>query len=122
MLIPFLISKIHRATVTSTDLHYYGSISIDEELLKKAKLRENQKVEIYNIENGKRFSTYVITGKKGSGEITLNGAAAHMVSEGDLIIIAAYALVDERELDSRSSIVLIMKDGNEIDKIINGKV
>jgi len=122
MLIPFLISKIHRVTVTSTDLHYYGSISIDEELMTKAKLRENQKVEIYNIKNGNRFATYVITGTKGSGEIILNGAAAHMVSKGDLIIIAAYALVDERELDSRTSVVLIMKEDNTIDKIIDGKV
>ena len=92
MLIPFLISKIHRATVTETDLNYYGSIAIDEALMKKANLLENQKVEIYNITNGSRFSTYVITGKKGSGEIVLNGAAAHLVSKGDLIIIAAYAV------------------------------
>jgi len=122
MLIPFLISKIHRATVTGTDLHYYGSISIDEELMKKANLRENQKVDIYNITNGLRLSTYVIPGKTNSKEITLNGAAAHLVSKGDLIIIAAYALLDERELNSLNSIVLFMKDGNEIDKIISGKL
>lgn len=122
MFIPFLISKIHRATVTGTDLHYYGSIGIDEELMKKANLRENQKVEIYNISNGKRFSTYVIPAQKRSKQITLNGAAAHLVSKGDLIIIAAYALLDERELNSLNSVVLIMKEGNEVDKIINGKL
>ncbi len=122
MLIPFLISKIHRATVTGTDLNYYGSISIDEELMKKANLRENQKVEIYNINNGERFSTYVIPGEKNSKEITLNGAAAHMVNKGDLIIIAAYALLDEKELNTLNSVVLIMKEGNQVDKIIDGKL
>ena len=122
MLIPFLISKIHRATVTGTDIHYYGSISIDEELMKKANLRENQKVEIYNINNGERFSTYVIPGERNSKEITLNGAAAHLVSKGDLIIIAAYALLDERELNSLNSVVLIMKEGNQVDKVIDGKL
>jgi aspartate 1-decarboxylase len=122
MFIPFLISKIHRARVTGTDLHYYGSIGIDEALMKKANLRENQKVEIYNINNGKRFSTYVIPTKKGSKQITLNGAAAHLVSKGDLIIIAAYALLDERELNTLNSVILIMKEGNEVDKIINGKL
>ena len=122
MLIPFLISKIHRATVTGTDLNYYGSISIDEELMKNANLRENQKVEIYNINNGERFSTYVIPGEKNSKEITLNGAAAHMVNKGDLIIIAAYALLDEKELNTLNSVVLIMKEGNRVDKIIDGKL
>lgn len=122
MLIPFLISKIHNATVTGAELHYSGSISIDPDILEKARLREFQKVEIYNISNGLRFSTYVITGQKGSGEITLNGAAARMVSKGDKIIIAAYALLDERELDSLSSVILLMTDDNKIERIINGKL
>lgn len=122
MLIPFLISKIHKARVTGTNLHYYGSISIAEDLMKKANLRENQKVEIYNISNGNRLSTYVISGKKNSGEITLNGAAAHLVSKGDQIIIAAYALLDERELNSLNSVILIMQEDNKVEKIINGKL
>lgn len=120
MLIPFLISKIHQATVTGADLNYVGSIAIDPDLLKKARLREFQKVEIYNITNGSRLSTYVIAGQKGAREITLNGAAARLAHKGDKIIIAAYALLDERELDSLNSVILLMKDNNEIDRVING--
>ena len=122
MMIPFLISKIHEATVTGTNLKYSGSISIDKYLIEKANLRELQKVEIYNITNGNRFSTYVIPGKEGSGEITLNGAAAHMVNKGDKIVIAAYGLLDERELNSLKSIILIIGENNKIDKIIDGKL
>jgi len=120
MLIPFLISKIHKATVTGADLNYSGSIAVDPDLMKKARLREFQKVEIYNISNGHRLSTYVITGREGSGEITLNGAAARLAHKGDKIIIAAYALLDERELNSLNSVILLMKENNEIERIING--
>ena len=116
MLIPFLIAKIHQATVTGADLNYMGSIAIDAELMKKAGLREFQKVDIYNITNGQRFSTYVIPGTAGSREITLNGAAARLAAPGDKIIIAAYALLDERELNSLNSIILLMKDNNEIER------
>ena len=122
MLIPFLISKIHRATVTGAELNYSGSIAIDPDLVKKAGLREFQKVEVYNINNGNRFSTYIITGKKGSKDVILNGAAAHLVAKGDKLIIAAYALIDERELDSLNSIILLMKDNNEIEKVITGRL
>lgn len=122
MLIPFLISKIHNAAVTGADLNYSGSISIDPEIMEKAKVREFQKVEIYNITNGQRFSTYVITGERGAREITLNGAAARLVTKGDRIIIAAYALLEERELDSLSAVILLMNEKNEIEKIINGKI
>lgn len=122
MLIPFLVSKIHQAKVTGTNLHYSGSIGIDEDIMKKAGLREFQKVEVYNMNNGNRFSTYVITEKPGSKEITLNGAAAHLVSRGDTIIIAAYALIDERELNSLNSIIMIMDGNNAIQKIVQGKL
>lgn len=122
MMIPFLISKIHEATVTGTDLKYSGSISIDKFIIDKANLREFQKVDIYNITNGNRFSTYVISGKKGSGDVTLNGAAAHLVNKGDKIIIAAYGLIEEKELNSLSSKILILGKGNKIDKVINGKL
>lgn len=118
-MIPFLISKIHRAVVTSRDKNYNGSISIDINLMEAAKLREFQKVEIYNIDNGNRFSTYVIPEEKGSGEIKLNGAAAHLVNPDDKIIIAAYALIDEKELNSLNSVIVLMKDKNKIDKIIS---
>ena len=122
MLIPFLISKIHKAKVTGTNLDYAGSIGIDEEIMIKANLREFQKVEVYNISNGNRFATYVIQDQAGSKDIVLNGAAAHLVSKGDIIIIAAYALIDERELNSLNSVVLIMNDNNQIKKIVNGKL
>ncbi|MEN8152621.1 MAG: aspartate 1-decarboxylase [Acidobacteriota bacterium] len=122
MMIPFLISKIHEATVTGTNIKYSGSISIDRSLVEKAGLREFQKVDIYNITNGNRFSTYVILGKEGSGEITLNGAAAHLVNKGDKIIIAAYGLIDERELNSLKSKILIIGNNNEISKILDGKL
>jgi len=122
MLIPFLISKIHRAKVTGKDLNYSGSISIDEEIMEKACLREFQKVEIYNISNGNRFATYVITAERGSKDIVLNGASAHLVSKGDIIIIAAYALIEERELNSSKSVILLMKGNNEIEKVLYGKL
>jgi aspartate 1-decarboxylase len=122
MLIPFLISKIHRATVTSTDVDYAGSISIDVDIMKQARLREFQKVEIYNIANGNRFATYTIAATPGSKDIVINGAAAHLVSKGDKIIIAAYGLLDERELNSLDSVVLLMKNINEIEKVITQSI
>lgn len=122
MLLPFLVSKIHQARVTGTNLYYSGSIGIDEDIMKQAGLREFQKVEVYNMTNGNRLSTYVITEKPGSREITLNGAAAHLVSRGDTIIVAAYALIDERELNSLNSVVLIMDENNSVQKTIQGKL
>ena len=92
-----LKSKIHRATVTDANLNYEGSITIDEGLMKLADLVPFEKVAIYNVSNGERFSTYVIKGKKGSGVICLNGAAARKVSKGDLVIIASYVMVEDAE-------------------------
>ena len=122
MLIPFLVSKIHRAKVTGKNLNYSGSISIDEEIMGKANLREFQKIEVYNISNGNRFATYVIPAERGSKDFILNGASAHLVSKGDVIIIAAYALIDEKELNSLKSVVLLMNGTNEIEKILYGKI
>ncbi len=122
MLIPFLISKIHRAKITKTCLDYEGSISIDEELIEKANLKPFQQVEIYDINNGNRFSTYVITAPRGSKEIGINGAAARLVHPGDLIIIAAYALLDEKEINSSSAIILQVSENNEITKVINARI
>jgi aspartate 1-decarboxylase len=90
-----LKSKLHRVTVTNADLNYEGSITIDEALMQKADLMPFEKVDIYNVSNGERFSTYVIKGKKGSGVICLNGAAARKASKGDVIIIASYVMVDD---------------------------
>ena len=92
-----LKSKIHRATVTDADLHYEGSISIDEKLMEEANMLPYEKVDIYNINNGERFSTYIITGERNSGIMCLNGAAARRVAKGDLIIIATFAVVEDEE-------------------------
>ncbi len=92
-----LKSKIHRATVTEADLHYEGSITIDAELLDAADIVEFERVDVYDITNGSRLSTYAIRGEPGSGVICLNGAAARLVSVGDIIIIASYAEFSEDE-------------------------
>ncbi len=122
MLIPFLISKIHDARVTGANINYSGSISIDPDIITKAGLREFQKVEVYNINNGNRLSTYVIAAQKGSRDFVLNGAAARLVAAGDRIIVAAYALLDERELNSLNATILLMDDKNNIERIITGKL
>jgi aspartate 1-decarboxylase len=94
MLIEVLKSKIHRATITQADLNYIGSITVDEDLMDAANLIENEKVDVLNITNGERLTTYVIKGERGSGNISLNGAAARKVAVGDLVIIASYATMD----------------------------
>jgi len=117
MKLEMLYSKIHRATVTDANLNYVGSITIDEELMEKANLLVGQKVDIVNINNGERFSTYVIKGKRGSREICLNGAAARKVHVGDKIIIIAYASMDLEEAKSFKPKVIIVDDKNEIVEI-----
>ncbi|MDP3461814.1 MAG: aspartate 1-decarboxylase [Bacteroidales bacterium] len=94
MNIEVLKSKIHRATITQADLNYIGSIAIDENLMDAANLIENERVSIYNINNGERLDTYVIKGERGSGIISLNGAAARKVAIGDHVIIVSYASID----------------------------
>jgi aspartate 1-decarboxylase len=118
MLIEMLYSKIHRATVTDANLNYVGSITIDEELMESAKMRIGQKVEILNINNGERFSTYVILGERGKRDICLNGAAARKVHKGDKIIIVAYATYDEKELIDYKPKVVLLNDENNIDHIL----
>ena len=97
MFIEVCKSKIHRVTVTGADLQYVGSITIDEELMNASNLIENEKVQIVNINNGERFETYVIRGKRKSGDIILNGPAARKVVVGDVIIIVSYATIDFEE-------------------------
>lgn len=97
MIIELLKSKIHRATITEANLHYIGSIGIDQDLMDAANLIEFEKVQVLNINNGERLETYVIKGERGSGMISLNGAAARKVVAGDLIIIAAYAQMSPEE-------------------------
>ena len=97
MLRTFLKSKIHRATVTEANLDYEGSITIDGFLADAADLWPNERVEIYDVTNGNRLATYVIRGEEGSGVIAINGAAAHLVKPGDLVIIASYAQMNDDE-------------------------
>ena len=122
MLIPYLIAKIHRATATGADLHYEGSIAIDEAIMEQAGLRVFQKVDVYNVNNGARWSTYVLPWPRATRGIVVNGAAARLVQPGDMIIIAAYALLDEKELNSLSATILTMAAGNEIEKITHTKL
>jgi aspartate 1-decarboxylase len=114
MLRNMLIGKIHRATVTQADLHYIGSITIDEDLMEAANMKEYEYVHIWNIDNGERFQTYTIKGKRGSGVICLNGAAARKVAVGDKIIIAAFGLVDDKEADAVAPKVVIVDKDNKI--------
>jgi len=114
-----LYSKLHRATVTDANLNYVGSITIDEELMQAAKMRVGQKVEILNINNGERFSTYIILGERGKREICLNGAAARRVHKGDKVIIVAYATYDEKDLETYAPKVVILDDDNNIDEILD---
>ncbi|MFT4036381.1 MAG: aspartate 1-decarboxylase [Patulibacter sp.] len=95
-----LKSKIHRATVTGSDLHYVGSITIDPDLLEAADIREHEQVHVVDVDNGARFETYTIAGERGSGTMQVNGAAARLVHHGDTIIVISYAQYDEAELDS----------------------
>ena len=116
VLVPVLSAKIHRATVTAADMHYEGSITIDRALMARADLVPFQQVQIYNITNGARFETYVIEGGAGTGTIQINGAAAHLARPGDLIIIAAYALVQHAQAASwQPRIVLLDADNRPIE-------
>jgi aspartate 1-decarboxylase len=100
MLIEVLKSKIHMVSITGANLNYIGSVTIDEDLLDAANLIENEKVHVLNLNNGERLETYVIKGKRGSGEICLNGAAARKVLVGDIIIIMSFAMLDFQEAKS----------------------
>ncbi|MCA1325232.1 aspartate 1-decarboxylase [Herbaspirillum sp. alder98] len=109
-----LRAKIHRATVTQCDLNYEGSCGIDEDLLEAADMREFEKIELYNVNNGERFSTYAIRGKRGSGEISLNGAAARRAQLGDLLIICTYAPMTDEEVTQYVPRIVFVDDSNRI--------
>ena len=98
MLRVMLKSKIHRATITGSDLHYVGSITLDADLLEAADMLEHEQVHVLDIDNGARFETYTIAGERGSGVVQINGAAARLVHEGDTVIVISYAYYDETEL------------------------
>jgi aspartate 1-decarboxylase len=109
-----LNGKIHRATVTQADLHYVGSLTIDADLMKAADIVEGERVQVVDITNGARLETYAITGPAGSGVIGVNGAAAHLVHPGDLVIIITYAIVDDAELAAHSPRIVHVDEGNRI--------
>ena len=109
-----LKSKIHRATVTEADLDYEGSVTIDAKLMKAADVVENERVEIYDINNGSRFATYAIEGKSGSGVVCLNGAAARLVQVGDLVIICTYADYTDEERAAHVPIVVSVDGRNRV--------
>ncbi|MFD2209079.1 aspartate 1-decarboxylase [Virgibacillus halophilus] len=111
-------AKIHRATVTEANLNYVGSITIDEEILKKVDILPHEKVQIVNNNNGARLETYVIAGEGGSGVICLNGAAARLVQPGDNVIIIAYAMLSQEELPAFKPRVAIMDSTNKIIKLM----
>ncbi len=114
MLQEFLCSKIHRATVTDANLNYVGSITIDEALMNASKIKEWQKVEILDVNNGERFQTYVIKGKANSGTICLNGAAARKVQPGDKVIIVSYGIFTQDEIQNFKPTIVIVDDNNKI--------
>jgi aspartate 1-decarboxylase len=109
-----LKSKIHRATITASDLNYVGSITIDADLLDASDIREHEKVHVLDIDNGARFETYTIAGRRGSGEVQVNGAAARLVHAGDKVIVVSYADYEEAELEAYEPIVVHVGATNEI--------
>jgi aspartate 1-decarboxylase len=116
MRIEMLKSKIHRATVTGADINYTGSVAIDPSLCEAVGLREFEKVDVLDIDNGARLTTYVILG--GPGEVCLNGAAARLVQKGDRVIIVSYAQLDESEADEFRPMIVILDEHNQISERI----
>ncbi|CAG9178696.1 aspartate 1-decarboxylase [Cupriavidus pampae] len=112
-----LRAKLHRVTVTQADLNYEGSCGIDEDLLEAADMKEFEKIELYNVNNGERFSTYIIKGARGTGEISLNGAAARRAHLGDHLIICTYAPMTDEEIRVYKPKVILVNEKNGIKEI-----
>jgi len=117
MKVLYLKSKIHRARVTHSDIHYEGSLGVDEILMKAASMREYQQVEVYNITNGERFTTYLIKEESGSGRVGVYGAAAHKAKGGDIIIITSYCCLEEDEVDFHMPKIVLLDENNRIKQI-----
>ena len=114
MFIQILKSKIHRAVVTQADLHYIGSITLDEDLMDAAGIIENEKVHVVNINNGERMETYVIKGVRGSGVVCMNGPAARKAQKGDLVIIISYAMMDQEEAKEYQPRIVFPDENNKL--------
>jgi aspartate 1-decarboxylase len=117
MIRAFLRSKIHRATVTHVDIEYEGSLSLDENLMTAAGLWPFERVEVWNVSNGERFSTYIVQGQKGSRQVEVYGAAGRKVNVGDKIIIASYAYLEDSEVEFFTPKIILMGEGNKIARI-----
>jgi aspartate 1-decarboxylase len=113
-------SKLHRATVTVADLDYVGSVTIDRDLMDAADLLPNERVQVLDVTNGARLETYVIEGERGSGVIGINGAAAHLVHPGDIVLIVSYADLDDAESRTWEPTVVLLGADNRIDRILSG--
>ncbi|WP_448569540.1 aspartate 1-decarboxylase [Thermus sp.] len=113
-------AKIHRARVTEADLHYVGSVTVDQELLEAAGILPYEQVDIYDITNGARLTTYALPGERGSGEVKINGAAAHLVRPGDLVILVAYGVFEEEEARSLKPTVVLVDERNRILEVRRG--
>lgn len=114
MLITLMKSKIHRARVTDANLNYVGSITIDRELMETASIVENEKVQVVNNNNGKRFETYVISGARGTGTVCLNGAAARLAHPGDVIIIISYGIYTQEEAAGHKPNIVLVNENNRV--------
>lgn len=112
LLRPMMLAKIHRATITDADLHYVGSITVDEELMDAADLLPGQQVDVVDVTNGARLTTYAIPGEPGSGQLCINGAAAHLVHAGDIVIVIAYGYLADDEARSYSPRVVFVDENN----------
>ena len=109
-----LKSKIHRATVTESDLNYIGSLTLDENLMDAAGFKEYEKIQVLDITNGNRIETYIICGTRGSGEVCINGAAAHLIHKDDLVIIVAYCQLDEIEVQNHTPKIVHVNIENQV--------
>lgn len=114
MQIETLKSKIHRVTITEANLHYVGSLTLDEDLMDAANMIENEKIQVVNVNNGERLETYIIKGKRGSGTVCLNGPAARKGAVGDVVVIISYATMDFEEAKTFKPSVVFPKEGNKL--------
>ena len=114
MFIEMLKAKIHRITVTEADLNYVGSLTLDENIMDIAGLHEYEKIQVLDITNGNRIETYIIRGKRGSGKVCINGAAAHLIHEGDLVIIVSYCLLDDIEVQNHTPTIVHVNEKNQV--------
>lgn len=114
MLRVMMKGKIHRATVTAADLHYEGSLTVDADLLDAADILPNEQIHVWDVTNGARLTTYALPGERGSGEVQVNGAGAHLIKPGDLVIIATYATLDEQEARLHEPVVIHVDEKNRM--------